>query len=243
MINPLLDTSSLPRFGEIKPKHVLPAIQQVIADNRAQLDDLLGSAKAPDINEIVAPVEQMEHELGRVWSPVVHLQSVLGSKAWREAYNQALPLLTEYGTEISQNIDLQRAYAKVSKSLAGDASEASRSAVDHALRDFHLAGVDLEEEAKERFKAIMQELAQTQATFEHNIQDASDAWTLNINDDDNLRGLPKAVLARARQDAKKASLSGWLLSLDYPTYDAVMKHADSRDLRESACFMTASYVG
>ena len=80
MTNPLLDTSSLPRFGDIKPEHVLPAIQQVIADNRAQLDDLLGSSKSPDIDAIVAPVEHMEHELSRVWSPVSHLQSVLGSK-------------------------------------------------------------------------------------------------------------------------------------------------------------------
>jgi oligopeptidase A len=233
MINPLLDTSSLPRFDEIKPEHVLPAIQQVIADNRARLEDLLGSNKTPDVDEIVVPIEHMEHELGRVWSPVSHLQSVLGSKDWREAYNQALPLLTEYGTEISQNADLQRAYAQVSKNLPDDASEASRSAVDHALRDFHLAGVDLEKETKDRFKTIMQELARTQATFEHNIQDASDAWTLNITDDDNLRGLPDAVLARAAEDARKASLSGWVLSLDYPTYDAVLKHADSRDLREA----------
>jgi oligopeptidase A len=233
MTNPLLDTSSLPRFGDIKPEHVLPAIQQVIAGNRARLNDLLGSDNVPDIDAIVAPVEHMEHELSRIWSPVSHLQSVLGSKDWREAYKQALPLLTEYGTEISQNADLQRAYAEVSKNLPDDASEASRSAVDHALRDFHLAGVDLQAEAKERFKGIMQELVQTQATFEHNIQDASDAWTLNIVGDDNLRGLPEAVLARAAEDAKKASLSGWLLSLDYPTYDAVLKHADSRDLREA----------
>lgn len=233
MTNPLLDTSSLPRFGDIKPEHVLPAIQQVIAGNRARLNDLLGSDNVPDIDAVVAPVEHMEHELSRIWSPVSHLQSVLGSKDWREAYKQALPLLTEYGTEISQNADLQRAYAEVSKNLPDDASEASRSAVDHALRDFHLAGVDLQAEAKERFKGIMQELVQTQATFEHNIQDASDAWTLNIVGDDNLRGLPEAVLARAAEDAKKASLSGWLLSLDYPTYDAVLKHADSRDLREA----------
>jgi oligopeptidase A len=184
MTNPLLDTSSLPRFGDIKPEHVLPAIQQVIAGNRARLNDLLGSDNVPDIDAVVAPVEHMEHELSRIWSPVSHLQSVLGSKDWREAYKQALPLLTEYGTEISQNADLQRAYAEVSKNLPDDASEASRSAVDHV-------------------------------------------------GDDNLRGLPEAVLARAAEDAKKASLSGWLLSLDHPTYDAVLKHADSRDLREA----------
>jgi len=233
MSNPLLDTSSLPRFDEIQPEHVLPAIRKVIEDNRSRLDDLLSSGTMPDIDALVAPIECMEHELGRVWSPVSHLQSVLGSKDWREAYKQALPLLTEYGTEISQNVELQRAYAVVSENLPADASAASRSAVDHALRDFHLAGVDLEKSAKDRFKAIMQELAKAQANFEHNVQDAADAWTLNITDSDNVRGLPEAALTRAAEDAKAASLDGWLLSLDYPTYDAVLKHADSRDLRET----------
>ncbi len=233
MTNPLLDTSSLPRFDEIQPEHVLPAIRKVIEDNRAQLDALLNSGTAPDIDALVAPVEHMDHELGRVWSPVNHLHSVLGSAEWREAYKQALPLLTEYGTEISQNVDLQRAYAQVSKNLPAEASEASRSAVDHALRDFHLAGVDLETSAKDRFKAIMQELAKVQADFEHNVLDATDAWKLPITDADNLIGLPEGLLARAADDAKKASLDGWLLSLDYPTYDAVLKHAESRDLREA----------
>ncbi len=233
MTNPLLDTTSLPRFDEIQPEHALPAIRKVIEDNRAQLNALLNSGTAPDIDALVAPVEHMDHELGRVWSPVNHLQSVLGSTEWREAYKQALPLLTEYGTEMSQNVDLQRAYARVSKNLPAEASEESRSAVDHALRDFHLAGVDLETSAKDRFKAIMQELAEAQADFEHNVLDASDAWTLPITDADNLIGLPEGLLARAADDAKKASLDGWLLSLDYPTYDAVLKHAESRDLREA----------
>ena len=233
MTNPLLDTSSLPRFDAIQPEHVLPAIQKVIADNRAQLDELLGSGTKPGIDALVAPIEHMDHELGRVWSPVSHLQSVLGSTDWREAYNQALPLLTEYGTELSQNVDLQRAYAEVGRSLPKDASAESRSAVEHALRDFHLAGVDLEKSVKDRFKAIMQELAEAQARFEHNVVDASDAWSLHITDPDNLRGVPEMTIARTADDAREKSLDGWLLSLDYPTYDAVMKHADSRDLREA----------
>ncbi|MCG8370302.1 MAG: M3 family metallopeptidase [Proteobacteria bacterium] len=233
MTNPLLDTSSLPRFDEIRPRHVLPAVRKVIDDNRARLHGLLNSGAAPDIEALVAPVEQMDHELGRVWSPVSHLQSVLGSTDWRDAYKEALPLLTEYGTELSQNADLQRAYAEVQRNLPDDASAESRSAVDHALRDFHLAGVDLGKDAKDRFKTIMQELAEVQATFEHNVQDASDDWTLNITDVDNLRGLPGPLLARAAESAEKAGIDGWLLSLDFPTYDAVMKQADSRDLREA----------
>ena len=233
MTNPLLDTSSLPRFDDIKPEHVLPAIRQVIADNRSQLESLLGANAAPDIDALVAPIEHMDHELGRVWSPVSHLQSVLGSTEWREAYKQALPLLTEYGTEMAQNVDLQQAYAQVRENLPDDASAESRSAVDHALRDFHLAGVDLPQEAKDRFKTIMQELAEVQAEFEHNVQDASDDWTLHITGEDTVRGLPSALLARAADDATREGLDGWLFSLDFPTYDAVMKQADSRDLRET----------
>ena len=233
MNNPLLDTSSLPRFDEIKPEHVVPAIEKVIADHRARLDELLDTSIQPDIDSLVSPIEQMEHTLGRVWSPVRHLQSVLGSSEWREAYNEALPLLTEHGTEISQNERLQRAYAEVGRSLPAEAAEASRRAVEHALRDFHLAGVDLESEAKDRFKAIMQELAATQANFEHNVQDASDAWKLHLTDFDALAGLPQQAIVRAAEDAAQKGLDGWLLSLDYPTYDAVMKHADNRSLRET----------
>ncbi|MDH3614960.1 MAG: oligopeptidase A, partial [Gammaproteobacteria bacterium] len=113
MNNPLLDTSSLPRFDEILPEHVVPAIENIIAEHRSRLIELLDTNDAPDIDSLVSPVEQMEHTLGRVWSPVSHLQSVLGSPDWREAYKQALPLLTEHGTEISQNEQLQRAYAHV----------------------------------------------------------------------------------------------------------------------------------
>jgi len=233
MTNPLLDTSSLPRFGEIKPHHVVPAIEQMIAEHRAQLKTLLEDSADPDFASLVVPVELMEHELSRVWSPIVHLQSVLGSQDWREAYNLSLPLLTEHGTEISQNIHLQQAYAKVRASLPAEASESQTSAVDHALRDFHLAGVDLPDADKNRFKEIMQALAAAQASFEHKVQDASDAWSLHISEASQLDGVPKQTLERAADDAAAKGLEGWLLLLNYPSYDAVMTHAHDRPLRET----------
>jgi oligopeptidase A len=233
MTNPLLDTSSLPRFDEISPHHVLPAIEQLIADHRQQLSALLDKNSELSFESLVVPVELMEHELGRVWSPVTHLQSVLGSRDWREAYNQALPLLTEHGTEISQNARLQRAYADVGASLDNAASESHRSAVEHALRDFHLAGVDLPEADKNRFKEIMQTLAATQASFEHNVQDASDAWSYHVKNADELAGVPRPSVDRAAEDAEAKGLEGWLLLLTYPTYDAIMTHAHDRSLREA----------
>ena len=232
MTNPLLDTSSLPRFDQISPADVLPAIEQLISQHREQLNTLLEQNADPDFESLVVPVEQMEHELGRAWSPIVHLQSVLGSPDWRDAYNQTLPLMTEHGTEISQNSRLQQAFAAVRKSLPTDASESHCSAVDQALRNFHLAGVDLPEADKKRFKEIMQQLAAIQASFEHKVQDASDAWSLHIADESQLDGVPLQVRDRAAEVAESRGLTGWLLLLNYPTFDAIMKHAHDRSLRE-----------
>ncbi len=233
MTNPLLDTTSLPRFADIEPGHVMPALQELIAAHRQKLDELLDQNSDPDFDSLVTPLEEMEHELARVWSPVNHLQGVLGSSEWRDAYNEALPLLTDHGTELSQNVRLQKAYAMVAEGLAEDASPARRSVVEHALRDFRLSGVDLPEADKTRFKSIMQELAATQADFEHKVQDASDAWVLHISEEQELAGLSPQVVARARAEARKQDRQGWLLTLDYPTYDAVMTHSENRGLRET----------
>ncbi len=233
MTNPLLDTSSLPRFGDIAPEHVIPALTQLIADHRRRLDDLLSNTPDPEFDTLVAPLEDMEHELSRVWSPVSHLQGVLDSREWRDAYNEALPLLTEYGTELSQNARLQKAYTQVDDSLSADAGPAKRSAVEHALREFRLAGVDLGQSDKTRFRDIMRELAATQANFEHNVQDAADAWLLHIDHESDLEGLPRRTMSRAASEAEKRGRDGWLLTLDHPTYDAVMTHAENRSLREN----------
>jgi len=211
---------------------VLPAVEQLIRDHRQKLNTLLDDQSDLNFESLVVPVELMEHELGRVWSPVTHLQSVLGSRDWRNAYNQALPLLTEHGTEISQNAKLQSAYAGVEASLGEAAGEARRSAVEHALREFHLAGVDLPEADKDRFKEIMQSLAAAQASFEHNIQDATDAWSLHIQDIEELSGIPKQAMERAAEHAQEKQLEGWLWALDYPSYDSIMTHAHNRQLRE-----------
>ncbi len=231
MSNPLLDTTSLPRFADIHPDQVLPAINEVLDQNRSQLAELLDGTS--DFDSVVVPLEEMEHRLSRVWSPVSHLQGVLGNDEWRAAYDAALPILTEYGTELSQNERLQQAYASVLEAAGDQLDESQRSTVDHALRDFRLAGVDLDPDRKARYKTIMQELAAATSSFANNVQDATDAWSHRIEDEAELAGLPPHVIARAARDAADKDLSGWLLSLDFPTYHAVMTYADNRELREA----------
>ena len=231
MPNPLLDTSSLPRFAEVRPEHALPAVRELIAAHKRKLAALL-ELENPTFETMVAPLEDMAHELGRVWSPVGHLQAVLDDPAWREAYNDCLPLLTEHGTEMSQNKALQQAFERIYANIPDDAPQARRTLVEHALRDFRLAGVALPDEKKAEFRGIMQELAAVQAQFDQNLQDATDSWHFHSEDAAVFSGLPGQTVDRARQEASSRNLDGLWLTLDYPTYHAVMTHADHRELRE-----------
>ena len=237
MTNPLLDTSALPRFGDFAADDVLPALEKLISEHRGKLAALLEDPMPQDFETLVTPLEEMNHELGRVWSPVRHLQSVLDASDWRDAYNASLPLLTQHSTEISQNRDLQQAFERISDALPDDAPAAKRSLVDYALRDFRLAGVALPADKKTEFRELMQELATAQANFDQNVQDSTDSWHFHTEDEGVLAGLPPPIIVRARTDADEHGVSGWWLNLDGPTYQAVMTHADSRELRET--FYTA----
>ena len=232
MPNPLLDTSSLPRFAEIRPEHALPAVSQLIAEHRRKLERLLEDPAISDFDALVTPLEEMSHELQRVWSPVGHLQAVLEDPAWREAYNACLPLLTEHGTEIAQNKALHQAFERVAATMPAASQAAARALVEQALRDFRLAGVSLPEESKTEFRGLMQELAAVQAKFDQNLQDATDAWHFHTVDPAVVAGLPQPTLERAREEAVRRGQDGWRLTLDYPTWQAVITHADDRSLRE-----------
>ena len=233
MSNPLLDFSGLPRFDLIEPQHALPALEELIAAQRQKLAALLDDGKTHDFESLVVPLEQMAHELGRTWSPVGHLQSVLENPEWRDAYNASLPVMTEFATEISQDSRLYEAYHRVAGSLSDDTTPEMRALIEQELRDFRLAGVALPDDAKARYKEIRQEIAALQAAFDQNVQDATDAWQFHTTDEAEISGLPASVSRRAKDDANARGVEGWVLKLDYPNYHAVMTHGDSRSLRKA----------
>ena len=233
MPNPLLEMKGLPPFSSIKPEHIEPAIDSLLAENREKLQQLLDAGAPFSWQSLVAPQEEMEDRLSRVWSPVSHLNSVMNSDELREAYNACLPKISEYGTEMGQNIELYRAY----KSIAdGDEYQkldaAQQKVIDNVLRDFHLSGVDLSEKKKTRYKEIKQRLSQLTTKFEENILDATHAWHKQITDESLLKGLPESAIAMAKQAADEKQLAGWVFTLDFPSYFAVISYADDRQLRE-----------
>ncbi|MGE3483078.1 MAG: M3 family metallopeptidase, partial [Gammaproteobacteria bacterium] len=230
--NPLLAIGALPRFGAIRAGHVLPAIEAVLADNRAHIAGLLRGDGGYTWDNLVQPLEDLASRLNRVWSPVSHLNAVANTPELREAYNACLPLLSAYTSELGQNEGLYRAYQAVERRADFSRLQpAQKKIVENALRDFRLSGVALDEGRKARYRALMQELSLLTARFEQNLLDATQAWSRRVDDAALLAGLPESAQATARQAAQQRGLEGWLFTLEYPSYVAVMTHADERALR------------
>lgn len=232
MSNPLLEADGLPDFAAIRPEHVEPAIDTILADNRAAIAQLLAQPRPFTWQNLIEPIEGLEERLARAWSPVSHLNSVVNTPQLRAAYNACLPKLSEYSTELGHNRALFEAYREVRARADIEGLDAAQKKIlDDELRDFHLAGVDLPDEKKARFKEIQQELSQLHAKFEENLIDAADAWQLRVTDIGRLRGVPEDAVERARRLAAENDAEGWWFSLDHPGYQAIVVHADDRELR------------
>jgi oligopeptidase A len=233
-MNPLLDFSGLPRFSEIRPEHVAPAIDRLLAEGRSAVAQVTAPAVPDAWDAFVTPLEDANERLSRAWGQVAHLHAVLDSPALREAYNASLPSVTQYWTELGHNERLFEKYRRLRASAAYAAlPQARRKQVDDALRDFRLGGAELPPAEKARFAAIQDELAQLGAKFSENLLDATNAFTLLVEDRARLSGLHEDALEAARQAADKDARKGWKFTLHAPSYLPVMQYADDRALREA----------
>ena len=288
-MNPLLNFSGLPRFAEIKPEHVAPAIDQLLAENRALIARLLsenaqpqyggvepsgaegaagrpfpqsaGSASnvsqsPPTWQDFIVPMEDANERLSRAWGPVGHLNAVMNSPELREAYNAALPKITQYYAELGQNLALFGKFKALRNSpeFAG-LSAARKKIIENELRDFRLGGAELPEDKKARYLEIQERLAELSSRFSDNLLDATNDYTLLIENTpssqpspgggrsnrtssackipDELSGLPEDVLQAAQEAAVATGKTGWLFTLKAPSYGPVMQYADNRALRET----------
>ncbi|ALG69346.1 oligopeptidase A [Beggiatoa leptomitoformis] len=240
MDNPLLNYETLPKFSQIKPEHVEPALTNVLNRNLADIQHLLDTAKPYTWDSLIAPLNELNDRLNKTWSPVGHLNSVLDSEALRKVYNECLPKLSLYSSEIGQNKTLYEAYKSIADSAEFAKLEpAQQKVITNELRDFRLSGIHLPPEQQARCKDIRQQLSQLNAKFSQNLLDATHAWKKQITDENVLAGLPDSLKSLARQNAEQANLDGWLLTLDLPCYMPVMNYADNRELRHE---MYVAYV-
>jgi len=232
-MNPLLDFSGLPRFAEIKPEHVAPAIDQLLAENRALIARLLENDAQPNWQDFIVPMENANERLSRAWGPVGHLNAVMNSPELREVYNATLPKITQYYAELGQNLALFQKFKALHNSPEfSGLSAARKKIIENELRDFRLGGAELPEDKKARYLEIQERLAELSSRFSDNILDATNDYTLVIENKNELGGLPEDVLQAAQEAAQTANKSGWLFTLKAPSYMPVMQFADNRTLRE-----------
>ena len=233
MQNPLLDFSGLPRFADIRPAHVTPAIDQLVADGRAAVERLAALDAAPTWESFVSPLDDANERLARAWSQVSHLNAVMNTPELRVAYNEALPKVTQFFSEQGQD---QRLHAQF-KALAAAPDfaqwpRARRRHVENKLRDFRLGGAELPPPQKARFLEIQDELARLSSKFADNVLDATNGFALYVTDAAEVSGIPGDVLATAAEGARKDGREGWKLTLHMPCYLPVLQYGDHAPLRE-----------
>ncbi|MFH7527567.1 oligopeptidase A [Aeromonas enteropelogenes] len=232
MTNPLLTMDSLPPFSQIQPEQVQPAVTQAIADCKQKIADVLAKQEPRTWDSLIAPLEEVNDRLARIWSPVSHLNSVLNSEALRAAHDACLPLLSEFQTYVGQHEGLYQAYRELAESDDFPRlDDAQRKEIQNTLRDFRLSGIGLPAEAQQRYGEIQARLSELASRFSNNVLDATQGWHKLVADEAELAGLPESVLAAARQMAELKGKEGWLFTLDIPSYLPVMMYADNRELR------------
>ncbi|MCL4120251.1 oligopeptidase A [Vibrio lentus] len=233
MSNPLLTFTDLPPFSQIKPEHVKPAVEQVIEECRNKIEQVLEGNTSPSWDNLVAPIEEVDDRLGRIWSPVSHMNSVMNSDELRDAYESCLPVLSEYGTWVGQHKGLFEAYKAIKASEAFSAlDQAQQKTITDALRDFELSGIGLPADEQHRYGEISKRQSELGSQFSNNVLDATMGWSKQVTDVAELAGMPESALAAAQAAAEAKEQEGYLLTLDIPSYLPVMTYCDNQELRK-----------
>ena len=233
MDNPLLDFSGLPRISAVRPEHVTPGVEKLLDAGRAEIERLAALDEPPTWETLVEPLDDANERVARAWVQVSHLNAVMNSPALRDAYNAALPRVTQYFAEQEQDPRLHSGFKALAASSAlARASRARQRHVANELRDFRLGGAELAPPRKARFLAIREEIAGISSRFQDNVLDATNDFSLVVTDLSELSGVPGDVLAAARDAAVKSGKDGWKLTLQMPCYMPFMQNADHHGLRE-----------
>jgi oligopeptidase A len=231
--NPLLQPFTLPPFSAIRPEHIVPAMQSAIDECRQVVEKVVAQGAPYSWESLCQPLAESDDRLSRIWSPIGHLNAVKNSPELREAYEQCLPIISEFSTWTGQHAGLYQAYRDLKEGANfAKLTLAQKKAVDNALRDFELSGIGLPAEQQKRYGEISARLSELGSTYSNNVLDATMGWSKLITDVNELKGLPESALAAAKVLAESKEQDGWLLTLDIPSYLPVMTYGENRELRE-----------
>ena len=238
--NPLLDFTDLPRFGEIRPEHVTPALDVLLANANAAVERASAPATPASWADVVEPVERATEPLSRAWGVVGHLNAVADTPELRAAYGENLPRVTEFWSSVGQNLALYEKYKALAASPDFTSLTGERKKIlNNALRDFRLSGAELPEDQKPRFAELQERQAALSKSFSDHVLDATNAYAYIATSEAELAGLPEDVIEGAREAAQKDGKDGWKFTLHFPSYFPVMQYSENRAMRET---MYRAYV-
>ncbi len=230
--NPLLEGHYRIPFHRIDASHVEPGIRQALADAQAIVDEVADETAPPTWDNTIGALDRGLEQLAERLGPVGHLVSVAETPELRDAYNAVLPEISTFWSSIPLHDGIWRrlkAFAETEE--ANRLTGIRRRHVDKTVEDFRRAGADLPPKRKERLQELRVELAQLQQKFSENVLDATGAFELLVTDEDRLDGVPEAPKRRYRTRANEKGEDGWLLTLDYPSVEPILKYCRDRELR------------
>ncbi|RLU09862.1 oligopeptidase A [Pseudomonas prosekii] len=248
-INPLLQRWDLPPWSSIRAEHLIPAVEQIMAENRQVIADVITTQSAvPTWDDLVLAVAETDARLDEVMAIIATLDTVQhDGDAWRRASAVCAELQNRYLADKSSNLALYRAYQTLAQSAIALNFDAPRKAVlEKILRGFRLSGIELSAEQRGNLAKLNHDIGLLQSLFLHNLDNANAAWSKRIADAEHLKGLNQATQDRLAENARQAGHSGWLLPLDRDTCHQVLTYAENRALREeyfAAYFTRASDQG
>jgi len=232
--NPLLDFSDLPRFADIRAEHVGPAIAALLEENRAVIAELEKNTGPVTWDKFVEPLEDAGEKLSRAWSIVSHLHSVVDTPEMRAAYNENQPAITEFSTEVGQNLNLFAGYKSLQQSPDfSNLPQARKTIIQNEIRGFRLSGAELAEDKKLRYAEIQEKHAALSTKFSENLLDTTNGYSLFIENATDLIGLPEDVIQAAKTAAEADSKPGFKFTLQFPSYFPLLQYAENRQIRET----------
>ena len=233
MSNPLLNITDLIDFPAIKPEHVVDGMKALIADAESTLKTVTAQETPATWDDVITPLENKTLALSRAWGAVSHLMSVCDSPALREAYNQALPLVTQFWIGLSQSTLSDKYLAIKESPKFSDLSATRQRIINEELVEFKLAGAFLNDEGKAKLKAVKEALAKESQKFSENLMDATNAYGLIVENKKDLAGIPEDDIASFKEAAEAENEEGYKITLQVPHYLAVLRYAQNRKLRET----------
>ena len=229
----LQDVLLLPDFASMDPIGLAAKLDKKLVNNQQAIKQLLKNQDPPNYNRLVPALEQLGDEVDQLWGPLSHLHGVSNRDDIRAAFDECLPKLTAYATQMGQNKALYLAFVDLLKSDDfNQLSQSKQQFVKLQIRDFKLAGVALNPQKQKEYGQLKQQMAELSTRFSNHLMDATESWSMHIKNSKHLHGLPESALQQAQETAKSKGLDGYLLKLDFSCYHSVMTFAEKSDLRQ-----------